>query len=728
MSSNARVIANSTRRDFLKSAATVSAVALTIGFEWAGSSRRAFAGTVSPAAVAPFAPNAFLRIGADNSVTVIAKHVEMGQGAYTGLATIVAEELDADWTVVRVESAPADAKRYANLVFGNLQGTGGSSAMANSWMQLREAGGKARAMLLAAAAKQWKVPVADLTVERGVVYHMPSKRQASFGTLVATAATLPVPDTVKLKDPKDFKLIGHAAPRVDASAKSDGTAQFTLDVALPGMLVALLKRPPQFGSAVKSFDAAAATAVPGVVKVVQVPRGVAVVAKNFWAAKQGRDALTVEWDDSKAEKRSSAALMDEYRRLADQPAVAARKEGDAAKAIHDAAHKVSASYEFPYLAHAPMEPLDAVVKLNANSCEIWAGDQFQTIDQANAAKTAGLDPQQVSIHTLYAGGSFGRRANVGSDYIVEAVSIAKAYGADGTPIKLQWTREDDIHGGLYRPMYFHKLEAGLSADGHLTGWRHVIVGQSIMAGGPFAVMIKDGIDPTSVEGAANIPYDIPNIAVDLATTQTGVPVLWWRVVGSSHTAFAVEAFIDEVAHAVGEDAFTFRRKLLDKNPRMQAVLELAADKAGWSTPLPAGKGRGIAVAEAFKSYVAQVAEVSVDKDGRIRVDRVVCAVDCGTPINPDIIAAQMEGGIGFGLGAVLYGAITLKDGKVEQDNFNSYRVLRINEMPKVEVHIMPSAEPPTGVGEPGVAPVGPAVANAIFAATGKRHRVLPFSS
>jgi isoquinoline 1-oxidoreductase beta subunit len=728
MSSNLRAIANATRRDFLKNAATVGAVALTIGFEWSGPSRRALAAAASPGAVTPFAPNAFLRVGADNSVTVIAKHVEMGQGAYTGLATIVAEELDADWTLVRVESAPADAKRYANLVFGNLQGTGGSSAMANSWMQLREAGGKARAMLLAAAAKQWKVPVADLTVERSVVYHTPSKRQASFGALVATAATLPVPDSVTLKDPKEFKLIGHAAPRVDASAKSDGTAQFTLDVALPGMLVALLKRPPQFGSTVKSFDAAAAGAVPGVVKVVQVPRGVAVVAKNFWAAKQGRDALTVEWDDSNAEKRSSAALMDEYRHLADQPAVSARKEGDAVKAIHDAAHKLSASYEFPYLAHAPMEPLDAVVKLGAGSCEIWAGDQFQTIDQANAAKTAGLDPQQVSIHTLYAGGSFGRRANVGSDYIVEAVSIAKACGADGTPIKLQWTREDDIHGGLYRPMYFHKLEAGLSADGHLTGWRHVIVGQSIMAGGPFAVMIKDGIDPTSVEGAANIAYDIPNIAVDLATTTTGVPVLWWRVVGSSHTAFAVEAFIDEVAHAAGEDAFTFRRKLLDKHPRMKAVLELAADKAGWSTPLPPGKGRGIAVAEAFKSYVAQVAEVSVDKDGRVTVDRVVCAVDCGTAINPDIIAAQMEGGIGFGLGAALYGAITLKDGRVEQDNFNSYRVLRINEMPKVEVHIIPSAEPPTGVGEPGVAPVGPAVANAIFAASGKRHRVLPFSA
>jgi isoquinoline 1-oxidoreductase beta subunit len=728
MSTTAREATRSTRREFLKTATTAGAAALTIGFYWGGSSRRALAAAASPGTAAPFVPNAFLRIGADNSVTVIAKHVEMGQGAYTGLATIVAEELDADWASVRVESAPADAKRYANLAFGTIQGTGGSSAMANSWMQLREAGAKARAMLLAAAAKQWKAPVAELTVEGGIVQHPSSKRHASFGTLVATAATLPVPDTVKLKDPKDFKLIGHAAPRVDASGKSNGTAQFTLDVALPGMLVALLKRPPQFGSTVKSYDGAAAAAVPGVVKVVQVSRGVAVVAKNFWAAKQGRDALKIEWDDSNAEKRSSAAIMEEYRRLADQPAASARKEGDAAKAIKDAAHKLSASYEFPFLAHAPMEPLDAVVKLDATSCEIWAGDQFQTIDQMNAAQTAGLDPSKVSIHTLYAGGSFGRRANVGSDYIVEAVSIAKAYGADGTPIKLQWTREDDIHGGLYRPMYFHKFEAGLSADGALTGWRNVIVGQSIMAGGAFAGMIKDGIDPTSVEGAATIAYDIPNITVDLATTKTGVPVLWWRVVGSSHTTFAVESFIDEAAHAAGADPFAFRQKLLGKSPRMKAVLELAADKSGWSTPLPAGKGRGIAVCEAFKSFVAQVAEVSVDKSGHVTVDRVVCAVDCGTAINPDIIAAQMEGGIGFGLGAVLFGAITLKDGRVEQDNFNSYRVLRINEMPKVEVHIVPSAEAPTGVGEPGVAPVGPAVANAIFAATGKRYRVLPFSA
>ncbi len=715
------------RRTFLKSAGAASVAALTIGFEWTASARRAAAAAVPQAANAAFVPNAFLRVDAKGGVTVIAKHLEMGQGAYTGIATIVAEELDADWAAIRVESAPADAKRYANLAFGTMQGTGGSSAMANSWMQLREAGAKARAMLVTAAAKQWQVAPAELVVERGVVLQPGTRRRAPFGSLVAAARSLPVPEQVTLKDPRDFKLIGQALPRVDVPAKCDGTAQFTLDSTFPGMLVALLRRSPRFGATVASFDGAAALAVPGVIKVVQVPRGVAVIAKGFWAAKRGREALVVHWDETGAEKRGSAELMEEYRRLADQPAQSARKQGDVAGALRDAPHKVAASYEFPYLAHAPMEPLDAVVKLTADGCEIWAGDQFQTIDQANAAQACGLKPEQVSIHTLYAGGSFGRRANAWSDYIVEAVSIAKAHGADGTPIKLQWTREDDIGGGLYRPMFHHKLEAALSARGELTGWRHVIVGQSIMAGTPFAGMVKDGIDPTSVEGAANLAYAIPNIAVDLSTTQVGVPVLWWRVVGSSHTTFAVETFLDEVAHAAGQDPFEFRRKLLSEQPRLKGVLELAAQKAGWSdAPLPKGRGRGIAVAEAFKTFVAQVAEVSVDERGRVKVDRVVCAVDCGTPINPDVIAAQMEGGIGFGLSAALYGAITLKDGRVEQSNFNSYRVLRMNEMPKVEVHIVPSAEAPTGVGEPGVAPVGPAVANAIFAATGKRLRVFPF--
>jgi isoquinoline 1-oxidoreductase beta subunit len=726
MAANSKNVLPTSRRGFLQAAAATAA-ALTIGFEWSVSGRRAAAAAAATTTGdAGFAPNAFLRIGSDDSVTIIAKHLEMGQGSYTGIATVLSEELDADWSKVRVESAPADVKRYANSAFG-MQGTGGSSAMANSWTQLREAGAKGRAILLAAAAQEWQLPVSELRVERGVV-HGPGGRQATFGALVATASTLPVPETVGLKNASQFKLIGQKIPRVDAAAKSNGTAQFTIDVSLPGMLVALLQRPPLFGATVKSFDAAAAQAIPGFVKVVQVPAGVAVIATGFWAAKRARDVLQVQWDDSHAEKRSSSAIVAEYHDLAEKPAASARKDGDATQAIAGATKKISASYEFPYLAHAPMEPLDAVVKLTHERCEIWAGDQFQTIDQANAARTAGLEPAQVSIHTLYAGGSFGRRANVYSDYIVEAVSIAKAHGADGTPIKLQWTREDDVHGGLYRPLYVHKLEAGLDEKGALIGWRHVIVGQSIMGGGPFEAMVKNGIDPTSVEGAANLPYAVPNVQVDLVTTKTGVPVLWWRVVGSSHTAFAVESFIDEVAHAAGEDAYQFRRKLLEHEPRMLAVLDLAAEKSGWTAaPLPAGKGRGIAVAEAFSTYVAQVAEVTVGADGKVHVDRVVCAVDCGTPINPDIITAQMEGGIGFGLGAILYGEISLKDGRVEQNNFDGYRVLRMKEMPKVEVHIVASTLPPTGVGEPGVAPIGPAVANALFAATGKRVQTLPFA-
>ncbi len=710
------------RRGVLRGAALTG---LTIAFHLALPQRRVLAAGDTAAA---FAPNAFLVIRPDNSVTVMSKHVELGQGAYTGLATILADELDADWSQIRVESAPADVARYANLAF-KLQGTGGSTAIANSWMQLREAGAMGRAMLIAAAAAQWGASANEITVDRGVVRHGASGRQATFGALAMQAASVPPPAKVVLKDPKDFKLIGDAKlPRVDVPPKTDGTALFTIDVVLPGMLVALVRRPPRFGATVASFDAAAAKAVPGVVEVVAIPAGVAVVGKSFWAAKQGRDALKVAWDDSQAEKRGSGEILAAYRRLADQPGLPARAEGDIAGALKSAAKTIAATYEFPYLAHAPMEPLDAVVKLDANGCEIWAGDQFQTVDQNNAARVAGLKPEQVKINTLFAGGSFGRRANAVSDYIVEAVSIAKALGANGVPIKLQWTREDDIQGGRYRPAYVHKLEAALNDKGELTGWRQRIVGQSIAAGTPFAaVVVKDGVDGTSVEGAANLPYAVPNLSVELTTAEAGVPVLWWRVVGSSHTAYAVESFIDEIAGAASQDPFAFRQALLGHSPRHKAVLELAAKAAGWGEPLAKGKGRGVAVAVAFGTYVAQVAEVTV-ADGKIKVDRVVCAVDCGVPVNPDVIAAQMEGGIGFGLGAVLYGAITLKDGEVEQSNFDGYEVLRIDAMPKVEVHIMASAEPPTGVGEPGVAPIGPAVANAVFAATGKRVRVLPFGN
>lgn len=713
-------ITTSSRRTFLKAGAA-GGLGLIIGFRLPARAARAAA----PAEAPPFVPNAFVRIAPDNTVTVISKHLEMGQGTYTGLATILAEELDADWAQVRVESAPADATLYNNLAFGAMQGTGGSTAIANSYEQLRKAGATARAMLVAAAAGEWGVDPSTITVEKGVVHHRPSGRSATFGQLAEKAAAEAPPARVTLKDPGRFTLIGKHVPRVDSKSKTDGSAQFALDVRLPGMLTAVVARPPLFGATVKSFDPAAAKVVPGVTDVVQISSGVAVVATSFWAAKKGRDALRVAWNDGAAEKRGSAEIMAEYRALAARPGAVASRDGDAERALAGAARTITAEFEFPYLAHAPMEPLDCVVRLSADRCEVWAGDQFQTVDQANAAAAAGLKPKQVSIHTLYAGGSFGRRANPTSDYIVEAVEVARAIGARA-PVKLVWTREDDIKGGRYRPMYFHSLAAGLDAKGNPIAWRHRIVGQSILAGTPFAGgMIKDGIDPTSVEGARNLPYDIPNLMVELHTTRVGVPVLWWRSVGSTHTAFATEVFIDELAAAAGKDPVAFRRALLAHHPRHRAVLELAARKAGWGTPLPPGKGRGIAVHESFNSYVAEVAEVAVGKDGAVKVERVVCAVDCGVAVNPDVIRAQMEGGIGFGLSAALHSAITLKDGVVEQSNFNDYPSLRIDEMPRVEVHIVPSTEPPTGVGEPGVPPIAPAVANAIFAATGVRVRSLP---
>ena len=723
MSEATAVLARSSRRAFLKTAAATAA-GLTIGFHWSGPLSRALADTSKD-----FAPNAFLRIAPDNSVTVIAKHLEMGQGTYTGLATIVAEELDADWAQIRVESAPADASNTPTCFRHDPRDRRQLGTWPIPGCSCARRAPRRAAMLVAAAAAEWNVPPASLTVERGVVRHAPSNRQATFGELAAKAASQPVPDKVPLKDPKDFKLIGQKLPRVDIPGKTNGTAQFTIDVTFPNMLVAVLQRPPLFGATVKSFDATATKAVPGVVEVLQVPRGVAVVAKSFWAAKLGRDALKVEWDDSKAEKRSTAAIMAEYRTLAEQPGKPARKDGDVAAALKGAAKLITATYEFPYLAHAPMEPLDAVVKLDADSCEIWCGDQFQTVDQANAAATAGLKPEQVKIHTLLAGGSFGRRANMGSDYIVEAVSVAKALGANGIPVKLQWTREDDIRGGLYRPLYLHRLEAALDKNGQLVGWQHRIVGQSIIAGTAFAaVMVKDGIDATSVEGAANLPYAVPNMSVELNTTETGVPVLWWRSVGSLPHRLR-DRSLHRRARARGRQG-SVRVPSGDARtssaPRSGARARRPRQPAG-AAPLPSARAAASPSHEAFGTYVAQVAEVTVAQNGQVKVDRVVCAVDCGTPINPDVITAQMEGGIGFGLGAALYGAITLKDGHVEQTNFDDYQVLRIDEMPKVEVHIVPSPEAPTGVGEPGVAPVGPAVANAVFAATGKRLRVLPFA-
>ena len=715
-----RIEPKADRRQFLKGAGAVGA-GLVIGFNWAGGGRRA-----AMAATADLIPNAFVRIGADSTVTVIVKHFEMGQGTTTGLPTILAEELDADWAQVKVAFAPSDPTKYNNLLFGDAQGTGGSTAIANSYKQLREAGAAARAVLVQAAAESWNVPVGEITVENGSVQHKKSGQYSSFGGLVAKAATLPMPSQVKLKDPKDFKLIGQMLPRKDSLDKAHGRTQFTLDVRLPDMLTAVVARAPRFGGTVKSFDATEAKKVKGVVDVVQIPVGIAVLANGFWAASKGREALKIEWDDSKAEMRGSAQMMQEFKGLLDKPGAVARKEGDADKALAGVAKVIEATYEFPYLAHAPMEPMDCVVQLSADKCEIWSGCQFPTIDHAVAAAVSGLKPEQVVINTLYAGGSFGRRANPAGDFTFEAVAIAKAI--DGrAPVKLVWTREDDIRGGRYRPLYVHKIRAGLGKDGKIAGWHHRIVGQSILAGTPFeGMMVKDGIDFTSVEGALHPPYAMASFHLDLHSPKTGVPVLWWRSVGSTHTAYTVETIIDELAEAAGKDPLEFRRGLMAEHPRHLAVLNLAAEKAGWGQPLAKGLARGIAVAESFNSFVAQVAEVRL-VNGKPKVERVVCAVDCGVAINPDVIRAQMEGGIGFGLGAILHDEITLTDGTVDQSNFHDYLPLRMNEMPKVEVHIVPSSADPTGVGEPGVPPIGPAVANALYRLTKKRIRSLPMA-
>ena len=672
-----------------------------------------------------FEANAFVRIAADNRVTVIIKHLEMGQGTYTGLATLVAEELDAAWSQIHVEGAPANAKLYNNRFWGAVQGTGGSTAIANSFEQMRKAGAAARRMLVDAAAKKWAVPATEIRVRDGVLRHESTGQQATFGDMADLAAMQPVPQDVFLKDPDEFRLIGTHVPRKDSRAKINGTAIFTQDIKLPGLLTALVAHPPRFGARVESFDAGEAKKIEGVSDVVEIPSGVAVLARDFWSAQQGRDALQVSWDESKAFKLGSDELMTQYKALAGRPGASAHSQGDAASALQAADTSLEASFEFPFLAHAAMEPMNCVMNLTREGCEIWNGEQYQTPDQNAVARVLGILPEQVKINMLYAGGSFGRRANPQSDYLVETAHIVKAIGAKA-PVKLVWTREDDMRAGYYRPMYFHQLKAGLDDSGAPIAWQHRIVGQSLMAGTDFeGALVKNGVDVTSVEGASNMPYAIPHIAVELHSPDIAVPVQWWRSVGSTHTAFAVETFIDQLAAAAGKDPLEFRRSLLSDHPRHLGVLELAADKAGWGGPLPAGRGRGIAVHESFNSYVAEVAEVTVHDNKTFSVDRVVIAVDCGIAVNPDIIRAQMEGGMGFGLSAALSSEITLQEGRVVQSNFHDYNVLRIDQMPSVEVHIVKSAQAPTGVGEPATPVIAPAVANALYDVTGQRFGKLP---
>ena len=708
------------RRQFLATSASLAGGLVIACFVPFGT-RRLFAQEGGPPPAPPMDPNAFVHIGSDDSVTVVLKHSEMGQGVWTSIPMVIAEELDCDWSKVRVENAP-NAQVYANNAFG-IQGTGGSTSTLESFGQMREAGAMARALLVNAAAQRWQVDPSTCRTEKGSVISGP--HSASYGELADAAAKLEAPDKVALKDPSKWTLIGKPTPRLDSLAKVTGTAGFGIDVQRPGLLIGVVARAPVFGGKVKSFDAAKAKAVDGVGDVVQVPSGIAVLGKHFWAAKKGREALVVDWDLGEGASLSTDSMRADYRKRAGERGLVAKSAGDVDAVLKAADQRIEAEYEVPFLAHAPMEPLNCTVEIGDGGCEIWTGTQFQGVDQGVVAQILGIDPGQVKIHTQFLGGGFGRRANPHSDFIAEAVQVAKAANK---PVKIVWTREDDVHGGYYRPMWLSRFSAALGADGKPSAWSHTIVGQSIIAGTPFApMMIKDGIDATSVEGAADSPYlaAIPAHRVDLHTPTSPIPVLWWRSVGHSHTGFVVESFIDELAHAAKTDPLAYRRKLLPADSRNLRALELAAKEFGWGKPLPKGHAAGLAVHESFASHVAQVAEVSVE-NGKIRVHRVVCAIDCGPVVNPMTIEAQMQSAIAFGLSAALHSKITFKDGKVEQGNFNDYLVLRLDEMPKVEVHIVKSTDKMGGVGEPGLPPIAPAVANAVFAATGKRLRSLPF--
>jgi isoquinoline 1-oxidoreductase beta subunit len=680
--------------------------------------------------VGAFGP--FLKFSPDGWVTVVSKHIELGQGSSTGLAAIVAEELDADWTKVRVEQAPANAKVFGNPMMGGVQGTGGSSAIPNSWTQLRNAGAAARAMFVSAAAKSWNAPAGEITVQNGVVAHAGTGKQAPFGQLLAEAAKVKPPQTPALKDPKTFTLVGtDRVRRKDSAAKSNGTARFTQDVHLPEMLTAMVAHSPRFGGKVASFDASAARRTPGVVDVFQIPTGVAVVAENTWAARQGRDALVVKWDDSQAEKRSTEQIAGWYRELAAGKAPLGDlkwqpfdSRGDAAAATRGAA-VVETGYDFPYLAHAAMEPMDCVAVVNGHSAHLISGSQSPTLDQINTAKIVGALPGAVTVDTLFAGGSFGRRTNFQSDYVSECVNIAKHVGG-GRPVKLVWTREDDMTAGYYRPLIHHAVRVTVDQDGFPAAWRHRVVTQSILKGAP---MGGGKLDQTAVEGALGSPYlkATPVVDAQLLTPDGKAPVLWWRSVGATHTAFVMEHTIDQLAKAANKDPVAYRRALYAKAGanRHLAALNLAAEKAGWGAAPPEGWSRGVAVHESFGSVVAQVAEVKLD-NGVPRVGRVVTAIDCGTAVAPDQVAAQMEGGTCLGLSAALFGQITLKEGVVEQTNFDSYRVLRHAEAPTVETYIVPSSNPPSGVGEPGTPVIAPAVANALLAMGRPPTTSLPF--
>ena len=701
------------RRGFLRAGATASgALLLSLSLPFASRNGEA-------AKVETFVPNAFIRIGGDGQVVLTMPYVEMGQGTYTSIPMLIAEELEVDLKQVRLEHAPPNEKLYVNPLLG-VQATGNSNAIRGAWQPLRQAGATARSMLVSAAAKRWKVDPSSCRAQSGEVLHVPTGRSVRYGELAVDAAGMPVPENVPLKRPDEFKLIGTAAKRLDTPAKINGTAVYGIDVRPPGVKIATLAQSPVFGGRVKSVDDAAARAVKGVRQIVRLDDAVAVVADHMGAAKKGLAALKIEWDDGPHAKLITEEIGRELENATLKSGAVAQTIGDVDKAMASAVAKVEATYQVPFLAHATMEPMNCTVHVRKDGCEVWVGSQALARAQAVAAKTAGLPLDKVVVHNHLIGGGFGRRLEV--DGIIRAVEIAKQVDA---PVKVVWTREEDIQHDMYRPYWFDRISAGLDENGKPIAWSHRFAGSSVIARW-LPPAFKNGLDPDSTEGAIDLVYDLPNFHVEYVRVEPpGIPTAFWRSVGPSHNVFVTESFVDEMAAAAKQDAVAYRRALLDKSPRAKAVLDLAAEKAGWGQPLPKGSGRGVSLQFAFGNYLAQIAEVEVSKDGEVRLRRVVCAVDCGTVVNPDTVQAQIQSGIIFGATAALYGEITLKDGRVEQSNFDTYRVLRMNEAPAIEVYIVKSSEPPGGMGETGTSAIVPAVANAIFAATAKRLRKMP---
>jgi len=697
------------RRNFLKVTATGGALLFTASIPGLRDDS-----TLEAAGL--FEPNVWIKIGADDSATITLSMLEMGQGVMTSMPMLVAEELDLDWSKVKTVWAPADP-RYGNPNFGGAQLTAGSNSVRGMWKLLREAGASARSMLITAAAQTWNVPENTCTTDKAEVIHAASNRRLRYSALVDKAAALPVPKTVSLKSPKDFKLAGKSLPRLDIPEKVNGKAGFGLDVQRPGMLIARVVRCPVFGGTVASFNGDKAKALPGVRNVVKISSGIAVVADNYWAASKGVEALEVKWNEGPLATLNSADITKKYAALAEQPGKFARNDGDAPAALKSNTKSFERVFELPFLAHATMEPMNCTADVRANACDVWVPTQGQTASHQAAIAASGLPATAVNIHTTYLGGGFGRRGE--ADFVTDAVETSKAVGK---PVKVVWTREDDMQHDYYRPVTYLKMSGAVDASGKPTAFMQRIVQQSLLK--RLGSLPPDGIDRISVDGSATLPYDIPNIRVEYTETDPGIPYGFWRSVGCSVQGYVVEAFIDEMAKAAGKDPYQFRRDLLSKQPRHRAVLDLVAEKSGWSKPPAAGRGRGIAMMEAFGSILAQVAEVSVTNNA-VKVHKVWCAVDCGWVINPDTVKAQMEGGTIYGMSAALKGEITIQNGRVTQRHFNDYPVMRHNESPEVEVHLISSTETPGGIGEPSTAIAAGALVNAVAAVTGKRIYKLP---